>query len=96
MRICHPLDQRFDRIGSGLILQATCCAPQCGRTYARLIHAEVKTWAAGTHFATSDDWADLLTMRRLLNEMRCQADHFCSSCVAGHSLNACEGLLVKA
>ena len=93
MKLCHPLDQRFDRIGSGLILQATCCAPKCGRMYARLVNSKVKTWVAGKHFADSDDWATLLSMRQLVNEMRCQSDHFCASCEAGHPLTACQGLV---
>lgn len=91
MRLCHPLDMRFDKIGSGLILQATCCAPKCGRMYARLVNVKVKTWVAGKHFASSDDWASLLSLRRVFDEMRCQSDHVCVSCEVGHSLTECRG-----
>ena len=93
MKLCHSLDMRYDRIGSGLILQATCCAPQCGRMYARLVNSKVKTWVAGQHFAQSDDWASLLSMRRWVEEVRCRADHFCASCEAGHLLTECRGLV---
>lgn len=93
MKLCHALDMRYDRIGSGLILQATCCAPGCGRMYARLVNLKVRTQVAGRHFADADDWASLLTMRRLFDEMRCQADHFCVNCEAGHSLTDCKGLV---
>jgi hypothetical protein len=93
MKLCHSLDMRYDRIGSGLILQATCCAPKCGRMYARLVNSKVKTWVAGKHFANADDWATLLTMRKLFDEMRCVSTGFCESCEAGHSLNECRGLV---
>ena len=93
MKLCHPLDQRFDRIGSGLILQAVCCAPGCGRMYARLVNSKIKTWVAGKHFAHSDDWASLLSMRRVFEEMRCQSDQFCALCEAGHSLTECKGMV---
>jgi hypothetical protein len=91
MKICHPLDIEYHRIGSGLILQATCCAPKCGRMYARLIPRKVKAWVVGRELAKADDWADLLTMRRLFDEMRCQADHFCTNCSTGHPLTDCTG-----
>ena len=91
MRLCHPIDMQFHRIGSGLILQATCCAPGCGRVYARLVHRKVKTVDAGRHFAAADDWASLLTMRRLFEEMRCRDTGFCESCHAGKALTACAG-----
>ena len=93
MKLCHSLDMRYDRIGSGLILQAVCCAPGCGRMYARLVNSKVKTWVAGKHFANSDDWATLLSMRQLISEMRCQAEQFCTNCEAGHPLTDCRGLV---
>lgn len=96
MKLCHPLDMQYCRIGSGLILQATCTVRSCGRMYARLIPSKVKTWVAGRATAQNDDWASLLTMRRLFDEMRCQADHFCKSCEAGHSLMDCNGLKAHA
>ena len=61
--------------------------------YARLVNSKVKTWVAGKHFATSDDWATLLSMRQLINEMRCRSDHFCASCETGRPLTACRGLV---
>ena len=93
MKLCHSLDMRYDRIGSGLILQATCFAPRCGRMYARLVNSKVKTWVASKHFANADDWATLLSMRRLVDEMRCHAEHFCASCEAGHLLTECQGVV---
>ena len=107
MKLCHPLDQRFDRIGSGLILQATCCAPKCGRMYARFVPLNQKVYtdshgrkstffrpktdSVRIRYVKSDDWASLLSMRRLFDEMRCQSDHFCASCEAGHLLTDCQG-----
>lgn len=97
MKLCHPMDMRYDRIGSGLIFQATCCSPGCGRMYARLVSRKAgKAWSAGQLYAKSDDWGSLLSMRRLVDEMRCQADHFCTSCEAGKSLKDCKGATVKA
>ena len=93
MKLCHPIDMRWDRIGSGLILQATCCAPGCGRMYARLVNSKVKTWVAGKHFADADDWATLLSMRQFINEMRCRHEAFCANCEAGHPLTDCRGLV---
>lgn len=61
--------------------------------YARLVNSKVKTWVAGKHFANADDWATLLSMRQLVNEMRCQAEAFCASCEAGHPLTECKGLV---
>ena len=95
MRLCHNLDMRYDRIGSGLVLQATCCAPSCGRMYARLSPHKIKTWEAGRFYAKSDDWSTLLTMRQLLNEIRCQAEAFCRSCERGESLKQCQGATKK-
>lgn len=92
MRLCHPIDMRYDRVGSGLLLQATCCAPSCGRMYARLTSTKLRTWAASQYFATVDDWASLLSMRQVFDEMRCQADQFCASCAAGHLLTDCAGV----
>lgn len=93
MKLCHPLDQEYYRIGSGLILQATCAFPGCGRMYARLIHVKLKTVVAGRYFAAADDWASLLSMRRLFDEMRCRDTAFCASCEVGHSLADCRGLV---
>ena len=91
MRLCHSLDMRFDRIGSGLILQATCCAPRCDRMYARFLPRKVRTQAAGQHFATAYDWGSLLSMRQLVNEMRCLDAGFCENCQAGKRLTECQG-----
>lgn len=93
MTLCHPIDMQYCRIGSGLILQATCCAPSCGRMYARLVNSKVRTLVAGKHFSESDDWATLLSMRQLINEMRCHAVQFCPPCEAGHPLTECQGLM---
>lgn len=93
MRLCHPLDMESVRIASGSVLQATCCVPRCGRMYARFVPSKVKTTVAWSRYATSDDWASLLSMRRLVDEMRCRAAGFCESCQAGHSLLECQGLV---
>lgn len=93
MKLCHSLDMRYDRIASGSVLQATCCAPRCGRMYARFVPSKVKTAVAGPHYATADDWASLLSMRRLVDELRCRAVGFCESCQAGHPLTECKGMV---
>lgn len=82
MTLCHPLDMRFDRLASGLVLQATCYLQGCGRMYGRLVPKDTSlTPDVREFYRNRDDWATLLTMRQLIDEMRCTQTTFCEECL---------------
>jgi hypothetical protein len=92
MKLCHPMDMGFDRIGSGTILQASCTVAGCANTYARFVKSDQTKAVLAAAYAESDDWAYLRSLRQVIEEMRCRDTDFCYQCRMGHPLNECEGV----
>ena len=94
MRLCHPDDVTIEFTARDLVLRASCHAPKCGRVYGKY-HQESPI----PHLAVlidrhlySDTWACFSSVERLLNEMRCRHEKFCSNCQNGGSLTECKGI----